>query len=251
MSTYSTRPRVASAPAFVVRTQACSESPSSSNRLLLALCQRACATIAPASSPAEDVRDQSRTGGTTASEAGFSPILLPPASFAALARLLRACLDQAASGREFLQARNCLLTSGLFAVRGAEYVAWLRNAEGGDDLLAVMADSELVSAAGALDHQQQQQQQRDKSEMHQSASSERGGVGGGDAGEVAAAAVTAAAAADYLLQRELRRHRVWRTIELWEVSMSDSVVMAMDGGGARAERWLPAAALAALNEVGA
>lgn len=57
------------------------------------------------------------------------------------------------------------------------------------------------------------------------------------------------ASAGYLLQRELRRHPVWATIELWEVSISDSIVMAMDGGGARAERWLPAATVTALKQV--
>ena len=157
---------------------------------------------------------------------------VPPASFATLATILRASLDQAASDREFLQARNCLVTAALYAVDGAEYVSWLREHSGGGGgggggiteslSSAVMADSELVSAAGRLDE-----------------AAAAGGEGSGEQG----------AGVDYLLLRELRRHSVWATIELWEVSLSDSVVVAMEGGGARAERWLPGSVVMGLKEV--
>jgi len=181
------------------------------------------------------------SGGTESGGGeGFSPVRIPAASFAALATLLRASLDQAASDREFLQARNCLVTSALFAVDGAEYVSWLREqgaagagagagGAGADSVSsAVMADSELVSAAGRLD---------------EAAAAPTGAASGDGAG------TGAGAGADYLLLRELRRHPVWRTIELWEVSMSDSVVMAMEGGGARVEKWLPGSVLVGLEEV--
>lgn len=171
--------------------QACADSSVSSQRLLLALCSLVCgeknisgvnnststggtnngniidhkqdvAKLGPSSDPSL----QPQASPEPAEEGGFSPILLSPRSFSALARLLRASLDQAAISREFLQARNCLVISALFAVGGAEYVSWLREAKtkggssggkDGGDTLAVMADSELVSAAGALDRRQQQQ----------------------------------------------------------------------------------------------
>lgn len=162
---------------------------------------------------------------------------------------MRASLDQAASDREFLQARNCLVTAGLFAVDGGDYVSWLREQDGsqqgksgggrsgggggggGNNIPAVMADSELVSAAGKLD---------EASAAAVPAADVPGGGGAGEAEEEAAG---------YLLLRELRRHPVWAAIELWEVSMSDSVVMAMEGGGERAERWLTRDTLDAMREV--
>lgn len=175
---------------------------------------------------------------------------LSPASFSALATLLRASLDQAASDREFLQARNCLVTAALFAVDGAEYVSWLReqggSGSGSADWVpsAVFADSELMSAAAAA------------------ATAASAGVANEDGVAPTAAGGTAAVeersaraggertrGADYLLLRELRRHSVWATIELWEVSMSDSVVMALDGGGAQAEPWLTDSVKIALTEV--
>lgn len=219
--------------------------------------------------------------------------MLPPASFAALARLLRASLDRAATDREFLQARNCVVASGLFAVQADEYAAWLlpllppppppdsgsgdgaeeikelgeaaeggvageggrggewggergREGAGGHSLAAVVADVELVSATavaasavanerdGVLDQRQTAGENTEVS----SGGADRGGDG-----------APATASVGYLLQRELRRHPVWSTVELWEVAMSDSVVMAMAGGGERAERWLPAETMAALDEV--
>lgn len=277
-------------------SQACNDSPASSNRLLLALCKHATTlghnhnnshqNIGGGGSPPDAqlattkamAVDTSKAGvdGTAKNNGGgggavngndgiiagavagagggggggFCPILLSPPSFAALATLLRAALDQAASNREFLQARNCLVMSALFAVHGADYVSWLRTeASTSSEGLTVMADSELVSAADALDHQQQQQQGRDS----RAESPLGGGAGGGSSrsealvgGEEGKALI---AMASYLLQRELRRHPVWSTIELWEVSMSDSVVMAMAGGGERAERWLPTNTLTALEEV--
>lgn len=272
--------------------QTCRESASSSNKLLLALCQRACAAGAGNSEVVNNNDSSSLPAAMMSSNAadkdsvadrgggGFTPIVLPPDSFAALARLLRASLDQAASNREFLQARNCLVTSGLYTVRGSEYVAWLRAAEAGGggnsggggggggssgsgsggDVLAVMADSELVSAAGELDRQKQLD--RDGGGGGGGGGAEdKAGVGDGSGGEErkdgevkgkgldGTTSGAEAAGANYLLQRELRRHPIWRTIELWEVAMSDSVVMAADGGGARAERWLPAGTLVALDEV--
>ncbi|CAN0507745.1 unnamed protein product, partial [Ectocarpus sp. 8 AP-2014] len=138
--------------------EACSESPSSSNRLLLALCQHACASTTTTASgdnqgPSATTGSGSTGGGS--GPGGFAPVRLQPASFATLARLLRASLDQAASDREFLQARNCLVTAGLFAVDGGDYVSWLRKQDGsqqgksgggggGNNIPAVMADSELV-----------------------------------------------------------------------------------------------------------
>ncbi|CAN0420412.1 unnamed protein product, partial [Discosporangium mesarthrocarpum] len=81
---------------------------------------------------------------------GFAPILLQASSFSALGRILRAVLDQAQGDGAFLQARNCLVAAGLFAVLKVPYITWLRNrgASGGADL-AVMADSELVHASDA------------------------------------------------------------------------------------------------------
>lgn len=178
------------------RPQACANSPFSSQCLLLALCARACGedkhlnyinsdavaislsengkrsvtapAAAAASASAQSKIYQARKPG--AGSAGFSPVLLSSRAFSALARLLRASLDQAAARRELLHARNCLVISALYAVRGAEYVSWLREAKGsvggkeagvsggggGADFLAVMADDELVRAAGALDKQQQE-----------------------------------------------------------------------------------------------
>lgn len=250
--------------------QECSGSASSSNRLLLALCQHACAprrdtTTTTTTATANDEFPAAATAATATPKGGgesgrksgggdenggggkgFSPVRLPPASFATVARLLRASLDQAASDREFLQARNCLVTAGLYSVDAAEYVSWLRERgsvtaaaadavvdgsasnSGSGDLNnknvspVVLADSELVSAADMLD-----------------------GAGRGEEGTEGETGV----GADYMLLRELRRHRVWTTIELWEVSISDSVVMAMDGGGRRAQRWLAPDARDALNEV--
>lgn len=161
------------------------------------------------------------------------------------------------------------MTSGLYAVRGSEYVAWLRAAEAGGsgnsggggsavDVLAVMADSELVSAADELDRQNQLERDGDGSDGGAEDKPGVGDVSGGEErkdGEMKGKrlddtpSAVDAAGANYLLQRELRRHPIWRTIELWEVSMSDSVIMAADGGGARAERWLPAGTLVALDEV--
>lgn len=175
---------------------------------------------------------------------------VPPASFATLATLLRASLDRAASDREFLQARNCLVTAALYAVDGAEYVSWLRDQGGGAEgggggsvtslSSAVMADSELVSAAGRLD----------EATAAAAVAAAPTDVSGGEGVEEASpGAGEPRAGADYLLLRELRRHPVWATIELWEVSMSDSVVMAMDGGGAKAERWLPGSVMNGLKEV--
>eukprot|EP00752_Nemacystus_decipiens_P007524 g6724.t1 len=225
--------------------KACSDSPSSSNRLLLALCQSACVSCGSGSGGGGDHQDPSPqpsaaevAGAREGSGTGFSPVRVPPASFATLATLLRASLDQATSDREFLQARNCLVTAALYAVDGAEYVSWLREQSGGDGgggeslSSAVMADSELVSAAGRLD------------EAAAAAAAAAAGMSSGD-GE---AAGEQRAGVDYLLLRELRRHSVWATIELWEVSMSDSVVMAMEGGGPRAERWLPGSVVVRLKE---
>lgn len=181
---------------------------------------------------------------------GFSPARLPPASFAAVARLLRASLDQAASDREFLQARNCLVTAGLYCVDASEYASWLRERENGvasttaTDTAAVVAnsgsngspavpaDSELLSAAAGVLDEAAVAVGEEGSTGEGLVEGERKGAGG-----------------DYMLLRELRRHRVWTTIELWEVSISDSVVMAMDGGGERAERWLAGETREALREV--
>ncbi|CAM9704425.1 unnamed protein product, partial [Ectocarpus sp. 8 AP-2014] len=228
--------------------EACSESPSSSNRLLLALCQHVCASTTTTASgdnqgPSATTGSGSTGGGS--GPGGFAPVRLQPASFVALARLLRASLDQAASDREFLQARNCLVTAGLFAVDGGDYVSWLREQDGsqqgksgggggGNNIPAVMADSELVSAAGKLD-----EASAAAAASAAPAADVPGGEGAGEADEEAAG---------YLLLRELRRHPVWAAIELWEVSMSDSVVMAMEGGGARAERWLTRDTLDAMRE---
>ena len=226
------------------QTQACSDSPSSSNRLLLALCQNACASCG--SGNGQDVSATAEpsaaagAGQGTCGGAGFSPVRVTPASFATLATLLRASLDQAASDREFLQARNCLVTAALYAVDGAEYVSWLRGQSGGGGSSgeslssAVMADSELVSAAEKLD---------------EAAAAATGGCEGAVSSGEGEGAGEHRAGVDYLLLRELRRHSVWATIELWEVSMSDSVVMAMEGGGARAERWLPRSVVTGLREV--
>ncbi|CAN0572414.1 unnamed protein product, partial [Ectocarpus sp. 12 AP-2014] len=95
-----------------------------------------------------------------------------------------------------------------------------------------MADSELVSAAGKLG-------MVSASASAAPAADVPSGEGAGEAEEEAAG---------YLLLRELRRHPVWAAIELWEVSMSDSVVMAMEGGGERAERWLTRDTLDAMRE---
>lgn len=154
-------------------------------------------------------------------------------------------------------------------------MAWLRAAEAGGsgnsgggggsgsgsgvDVLAVMADSELVSAAEELDRQNQLDRDgggsdggaEDKAGVCDVSGEDRkDGEVKGKALDGTASGMGEAAGANYILQRELRRHPIWRTIELWEVSMSDSVVMATDGGGARAERWLPARTLVALDEVG-
>lgn len=184
------------------------------------------------------------TGKGRANDEGFKPVGLSPRSYRALARLLRASLDQAAAGKEFLLARNCLVTSGLFAVNGAEYLEWLRAEEAAgslgrekDELLEAMADVELVSTAASSG----------------GGESTAGGGGGGGVGFLNAVGKTPASSVrrtgDYVLQRELRRHPVWATIELWEVALSDSVVIATEGGGARAERWLPAETLSSLQKV--
>lgn len=281
----------------LIPRQTCSESSSSSSRLLLALCQHACASHAVTASTTDatipddsDSADRQTYGDSASGDVsgrigeevpgeqgtGFCPVSLSPSSFAAFARLLRAALDEAASSREFLQARNCLVTSALFAVRGDEYVSWLRAAAaesgsssgggGGSELLAIMADSELVSAADALDQRHQLQGSRGEHTSNVGFPKDEGGSGhpGHDGGDGDKDGVilsgeregngegkgTEMPTAAYLLQRELRRHPVWSTIELWEVSMSDSVVMSMEGGGARAERWLPIDTLDALRKVG-
>ncbi|CAN0325676.1 unnamed protein product, partial [Laminaria digitata] len=260
---------------------ACGDSPSSRNRLMFALCQRACSsplssttTTTPTTTPTTTTTSTTTTsgadlsladggnsgnsgsnsgdgsGGSSGSGDGFSPILLPPASFAALARLLRASLDRAASDREFLQARNCLVASGLFAAAKEGGGGGGGGGEGGGgggrggggqgrhSFAAVLADVNLVSAAAAAENA--------SAGFSGDVGGGGGGWGGGEAGGEKPA--TAAVSVGYLLQRELRRHPVWSTVELWEVSMSDSVVMAMEGGGARSERWLPAETMAALEE---
>ncbi|CAN0066091.1 unnamed protein product, partial [Scytosiphon promiscuus] len=192
--------------------KACSGSASSGDRLLLALCQHARAAsgdtpstttttaatdgspasysaaasptsaapapAAPAPAPGGESRSECVNGRDGDSDGdggeGFSPIRLAPASFAALARLLRASLDRAASDREFLQARNCLVTAGLYSVDAADYVSWLRERDsdapaasdpavdggasvgssggiGNNGTAEALADGELVSAAGMMD----------------------------------------------------------------------------------------------------
>lgn len=227
-------------------TQFFANSPYASHQLLLALCTRAC-KAAPADESTTSYTGRMRallgTGKGRANDEGFAPVGLSPRSYRALARLLRASLDQAAAGKEFLLARSCLVTSGLFAVNGAEYLEWLRAEEAAgslgrekDELLEAMADVELVSAATSS-----------------GGGESTAGGGGGGVGFLNAVGKTPASSGrrtgDYVLQRELRRHPVWATIELWEVALSDSVVIATEGGGARAERWLPAETLSSLKKV--
>lgn len=119
---------------------------------------------------------------------------------------------------------------------------------GRHSLSAVLADVKLVSAAATAAVAAAADNDRGAVGENEGLSGDVGS-GGGERGGEDGGGDAVATAVGYLLQRELRWHPVWSTVELWEVSMSDSVVMAMEGGGARSERWLPAGTLTALEEV--
>ncbi|CAM9829897.1 unnamed protein product [Choristocarpus tenellus] len=175
---------------------------------------------------------QEQDGSKGDGDDSLIPFLLSPWSFVALGRLLRAVLDQAARDGSFLHARNCLVVSGLFAVSKDAHLAWLQETSS-------PSSGNRLGGIGC-EH--------------------KGAVGGGGReGAPPAAEIYNVLPSESMgeeqvqgkllfLQWELRKHPIWKKIELWEVTISDSIVMAMQGGGNQEEQRLPAATVEALDK---